>query len=265
MDALPARAARTARGNRLVAAALGPLVNRMVPSEPTPVTVKSGPARGLKVVIQPREEKFYWAGTHEPRVQDTLVEVLKPGATFWDIGAHCGFFTALASRLVGEAGRVVSFEPCPANRARLVACVEMNGLQNVEVRDVAVAGHDGEVSMKPISTSTTWRIVPAESGADDNAVTARRLDGLSPGLPVPDLVKIDVEGAELSVLEGASELLAGRRPPLLIEFHSEQGVTEARELLTGYSLAEIEERQWLATPAQAHRDAAASRAAERVQ
>jgi FkbM family methyltransferase len=229
---------------------LGPMVNRLVPAEDTPVIVRSGPAKGLSVVIRPREEKFYWAGTVEPGVQDALVEELGPGMVFWDVGAHCGFFTCLGSRLVGPGGEVVSFEPCEENRTRLDESVRLNAADNVEVRPWALGARSGRAKMQALSTSTTWSTVPdADREGREVDVRVRSLDDCMAELRAPDLVKVDVEGAELEVLKGARGMLAEAEPTLVIEFHSEGAVGAARELLPDHSFEQVDADQWVVRPA----------------
>jgi FkbM family methyltransferase len=246
INKLPGPLAVVARRNRIVARSLGPLVNRLVPISDTPVVVRSGPAKGLTIVIHPREEKFYWAGTHEQGVQQALLAHLRPGARFWDVGAHCGFFSMLASRLVGAQGEVVSFEPCDENRARLDEAVRLNGAGNVRVIPRAVGASSGTARMRAWATSTTWSTVaPEGSGGPLVEVQQRTLDECARELGPPDLIKIDVEGAELGVLEGAKNLIDSLTPRLIIEFHDEITLRRGTETLGGYSRSQVGTTQWL--------------------
>jgi FkbM family methyltransferase len=246
---VPGPLAGAARRNRVVAKSLGPLVNRLVPASETAVVVRSGPAKGLTIVIRPREEKFYWAGTVEPGVQEALLADLHEGARFWDVGAHCGFFTSLASRLVGSQGQVVSFEPCDENRARLTETVHLNDAGNVQIVPWALGASSGTATMREGETSTTWSTIPAE-GSNGKAVEVeqRTLDECARELEPPDLIKVDVEGAELEVLEGAKELIGSVTPDLIIEFHSPDALRAAREILGAYSLRQVGGLQWVASP-----------------
>jgi FkbM family methyltransferase len=255
MEAVPAPLVRAGRQNPVLRKLIRPLVNRVVPRHATPVTVKSGPAKGIRLVILPREEKFLWSGLHEPGFQRTLCERLGPGAVFWDVGAHCGFFTCLASRIVGDEGRVVAFEPSSENRKRLLGSVALNHGANVDVQPFAVSARSGEVAMQRHSTSTTWHLIqqtaPDEEAALHEAevkVSCRTLDELAKEFPLPDLIKIDVEGAEVDVLRGGRRLLHGHRPVLLVEVHSQEGPENAEALLDGYAFECVGDRRWLLTP-----------------
>src|SRR3954449_10981103 len=197
INKVPGSVAGAARRNRVVAKSLGPLINRLVPLSETPVVVRSGPAKGLTIVIRPREEKFYWAGTVEPGVQAELTSDLRPGARFWDVGAHCGFFSSLASRLVGPEGEVVCFEPCEENLARLTETVRLNEASNVRIIPSALGATRGTVQMRVGvgETSTTWSTIAGKSSNGEVIEVAQRtLDECAHEFEPPDLIKIDVEG-----------------------------------------------------------------------
>ncbi|GEM_PF-2002153 len=149
-----------------------------------------------------------------------LVDTLRPGMTFFDCGANLGFFTLLASRLVGPTGKVVAFEPTPTTYARLAAHVEGNNISNVDARPVAlgaVPGRASVVAVRPEAHTMNAVGVPAGDApvlAECDVVTID--DVLAGGTPVPDVMKVDVEGADLALLQGAEQLLRGPRCPVLV-------------------------------------------------
>jgi FkbM family methyltransferase len=200
-----------------VARTLAPVLNPLLPDRKTTVRVLGGPARGLRVVIEPRREKYYWTGGHERDVQAELVRLLCRGATFWDVGAHIGFFSMLAARLVGPAGRVHAFEPLAENRARLVAGIRANGFGHVIVDGRAVAAVDGEAMLHRHDSTLMWTLVEGLGDGAGHPVPCTTLDTLASELGVPDVVKIDAEGAELDVLAAARGLLANGRTAFLLE------------------------------------------------
>jgi FkbM family methyltransferase len=204
------------------------------------VTVRSGPAQGASLLIDARTEKFLWTGLHEPAVQQAMTALLQPGMTFWDVGAHVGFFTVLGARLIGDRGHVHAFEPVEANRARLSAALDKNGCSNVTIHDVALSSARGEAVLHAHESSAMWSL--AGEGEDGVTVRCETLDSL--GLPPPDLIKIDAEGVELEVLRGGGELLSTVRPALLVEFTTEELVEEARRLLPGYGFEHLEQHHW---------------------
>jgi FkbM family methyltransferase len=219
---------------------LRPLVNRLAPEGTAWVDVRSGPAQGISLLIDTRREKFLWTGLHEPAVQRAMTELLRPGMTLWDIGAHVGFFTLLGARVVGDQGRVHAFEPMAENRRRLEAAVERNRCGNVTVHPVALSSAPGEAVLHAHESSAMWSL--AGEGSEGETVRCETLDSL--GLPPPTVVKIDAEGVELEVLRGGGELLSSVRPALLVEFTTEALVEEARELLPGYVLEHLDGNHW---------------------
>jgi FkbM family methyltransferase len=234
----------TGRAARLVR----PLVNLLLTSDARPITVRSGPAKGIKLVINPRREKYYWTGTYERRVQEQIALLLRPGNTFWDVGAHIGFFTLLAARVVGESGLVQAFEPFHANRARLLGALELNHARNVALHDCALAAESCDRMLFAHEASSMWTLVPERGEQRRIRVDCRTLDELEGELGPPDLIKIDVEGAEIDVLRGGSRLLTERKPPLIVEFSDDSVRRDAQKLLNGgYKFASAGSRHWVLT------------------
>lgn len=159
----------------------------------------------------------------------------------FDIGAHAGFVTLCAAQIVADGGRVVAFEPLPANLENLRRHVELNGLRNVDVQPYALASESGTSRFHVGGDLSTGRL------AVDGTVEVRTatLDGLlaSGDVPLPDVVKIDVEGAEADVLAGAGELLRGRRPALILATHGVDRHAACLEVLAdrGYRVQVIRE------------------------
>ncbi len=199
-------------------------------------------------MINPRIEKYYWTGTYERGVQMQLTELLRAGSTFWDVGAHVGFFTLLASRLVGERGHVQAFEPLDANRARLDAALDLNGARNVTVHGCAVAARSGERMIYAHGASNMWTLVRERGEHESVRVECQSLDELAGAVGPPDLIKIDVEGAEVEALRGGRELLEQYRPALILEFSDAALLAEGRQVLPGYAFERIGDRQWLLSP-----------------
>jgi FkbM family methyltransferase len=220
-------------------------MNRLLPRGPTEVTIRSGPARGLRIVIDAQREKFYWTGNHEPHVQRELTRVLEPGMTFWDIGAHAGFFTMLASRAVGEPGAVHAFEPQPDNRSRLFDTVERNHAGNVTVHGFALSETRGEAVLHGRQASATWSLVERRGENGGVRVQCRTLDEVSQFVRAPDVIKIDVEGAELSVLQGGCRLLRHQHPVVIVEFMNEDVLAKAKRLLPDFEFTLLGKNHWL--------------------
>ena len=155
-------------------------------------------------------------GTYE-REQTLLFEqLLRPGGVVLDVGANVGYYTLLASVLVGDGGVVHAFEPEPRNAEFLRHHLRVNGVRNVTVQQAAVSDRAGTARFEFGSGSGTGHL--GESGTLE--VRTLRLDDYCAehGL-VPTAIKIDVEGAEMSVLFGARDTLARHRPTIFLSTH----------------------------------------------
>lgn len=153
-----------------------------------------------------------------------LVRLLRPGMTFVDIGAHHGLYAILAARAVGATGRVLAFEPSPTVARRLRWHLRLNAARRVELETCALAdrastmtlyvpigGVDTISSLRPPDLgSGRTRRVEVEVSTLDTITAARRFQAI-------DLVKLDVEGAELAVLAGATDVLRRHQPMWLFE------------------------------------------------
>jgi FkbM family methyltransferase len=183
-----------------------------------------GAGRGLRFNVA-RSHSAFILGNHEPEVQELLESVLRPGMTYFDVGANVGFFAMIAARLVGPSGRVVCFEPLPENARQIEHNSQLNGFTNITIRCEALGGSNRS-DVFNTSVEPTWGMLSTvgkrpEQASGQITVEVRTLDSLSRagGLPRPDLIKMDVEGAEAEALSGALDTLGTTRPLLVIELH----------------------------------------------
>ena len=175
-------------------------------------------------------------GRYEPQQSALFERTLKPGDTVFDVGAHAGYYTLLASRLVGPEGHVFAFEPNPRNLACLRRHVRLNRCDNVTVVEAAVARHTGAMRFDTSRGSGRGRL--CADGAAEVATVSLDQFAEERGI-VPSLIKIDVEGSEVEVLEGARRLLAGC-PPLVLSVHHGLGrACSALLLPLGYAMHKI--------------------------
>lgn len=171
----------------------------------------------------------YLTGDAEPEVQEALAELIEPGQTIYDVGANIGFFTILCARLVGPQGKVYAFEPIPENVVTLRHNIALNKLTNVIVVEQALSASTGtaEMFVSPWSAFHSLNVDGASKrenhGPDGGQITVATvtLDEFvqGDGISAPDLIKLDVEGAELLVAEGMRETLRTVQPLLLVEIH----------------------------------------------
>ena len=179
----------------------------------------------LVYVPSPLDRRGRHALLHPPRVHPAVLGFLSSGAVVIDIGANLGEWTVPLARAVGPAGRVLAIEPVPRTAAALEATLAANALRHAEVLRCAISDHDGTAEFAvPLVTSAridsgTARLGAARAGYEALHVPTRSLDSLAPerGLDRLDLIKIDVEGHERQVLEGAASTLERWRPVLVIE------------------------------------------------
>jgi FkbM family methyltransferase len=219
------------------------LSRRLLPTnERLNVRIEVGPAQGIFLEVNPRTGDAYRRGELELATQEALVERLRPGMIFYDLGANIGLFSLLAARLVGTGGRVFSFEPDAEVAARLRRNIEQNGFSNVTVVEAGVWSVNANLRFVPSGTSSPERssgkLVVGGSEAGGTPVRCIALDDFIQTAPPPDAIKCDVEGAELEALRGANRLLETRRPWILCEMHSETNDRAARDFLgrLGYEI-----------------------------
>lgn len=198
--------------------------------------IRRGPAHGLKWIAGSATHGC-WLGTYELQKQGALQRFVQPGMTIYDIGAQAGFYTLFFSRLTGENGRVYAFEPCPYEARFLVDHVRMNRLTNVKIFQAAVAERTSFVGISTDQGSCQNQICDAANTA--LMVPCIDLDSLS--LPQPDLIKIDVEGAESVVIGGAQKLLFEKHPVVFVALHSDEQRTNCAALLrqAGYAVYDL--------------------------
>lgn len=198
---------------------------RVVPSH-WAVPVIQGPMRGMRWVVGAQNHGM-WLGSYEAEKQLAIAASLRPGDTFFDVGANTGFFTLLGARCVGPTGTVVAVEPLPRNADCLERHVALNGLANVVVVRKAVSDFEGSGTFSEEGWST-GRLSPGAR----STVEVTTLDGLAQELGVePHVVKVDVEGAEIDLLRGARRLLEEVRPILFMAVHSVSLFEDLKKLL----------------------------------
>jgi len=181
-----------------------------------PRTMRRSMSENFVMDLDPRDGwqcGLLLCGQWEPETGGVLREHLKPGSVFYDVGANIGYTSLLAADALGATGSVVAFEPLPHNLRQLEANVTLNGYSNVRVvpfglsdrKETATihypAGGFELASMIRHQDTTVHETVEFVTG--DDLVAAQRL-------PPPDVIKIDVEGAEFKVLSGLRSTIDAR-------------------------------------------------------
>lgn len=193
-----------------------------------------------------------------------ILEYIRRGDTFVDVGAHVGYYTLIAAKVVGDEGRVFAFEPDPTNFSILERNVRLNGFANVTIERKAVSDSSGERNLY-LSTKNSGdhRLCQTDEKRAAVGVETVALDEYFRGKARRvDFVKVDTQGAELLVLAGMRTTLhMNPRARLLLEFwpHGLVGLggTGSRLLSLldelGYSVGKVERRRLLATFTPANR------------
>ena len=172
-----------------------------------------------------------WLGLYEHAKQRLIVREVRENTVFWDVGANVGFYTLLASMLVGS-GKVFAFEPVPRNLSYLKKHLALNEVVNAEVLPLAISDKNGSSSFETEDSGFMGRL----SDQGRLLVSTATLDGLvdeGKVLP-PDYVKIDIEGAELFALRGARQTFQRFHPTLFLATHGRQVERECCELLESW-------------------------------
>jgi len=216
-----------------VVADLRPLLARVI--GPFEVTCELFDGQQLRVMLpELAAVDLYRHGLIEPPVTAMLVDRLRPGMVFFDVGAHYGYFTLLAGRLVGPTGTVVAFEPS-RSAARLLT-ENVSHLDCVVVEQVAVQAETGTAVLSDfgprhsaLNTVLDGARVPARErrrlSRHMYEVPAVSLDDYSAMHNLsPTIVKLDAEGAELAILTGMRDVLGSASPLVVLETGDYEGM-----------------------------------------
>lgn len=187
-----------------------------------PAKVEAEFPSGFRMVIDCANsyERSVYLRNGEPDTYLYITRYLKPGMVFIDCGANLGFYSLLASRVVGPKGKVVAFEPTPGIYGRLIGHLELNRCTNARAVQMALGERSGRASICMVNSSNHGmnkvltdpgeaRLAECELGSLDEFITA-------PAGAQSHLVKIDVEGSEFAVLRGMDRILRTDPCPTLI-------------------------------------------------
>ena len=222
-------------------------VKRFLSGKSFEFTVDSGPSKGIKYELVLPEDKGIWIGNYEPQFASRLASEVKSGMVGYDIGSWHGYFSGVM--LANGASQVVMFEPLPQNRRRLDRLIALNPGYDMTIQSVALGDKNstakliqlGESSMAKLSDSP---FQPERSTGDQISVPLKTIDSMvsAGSIPLPDIIKIDVEGAECMVIRGALDTLLAAKPIVLAEVHSKGLLLELTNLLVsvGYSVEVID-------------------------
>jgi len=178
-------------------------------------------------------------GAHERPVFRELQKIIRPGATVYDVGANVGLFSARFARWIGAGGWLYAIEPNPLCVYFLRANLEHAGTGNFTILPVALSNRGGDCSFRINYGSSLLGVggdstVAGKPGHEIH-VEGRSLDTLIAAfnLRTPDFIKLDVEGAEASAVEGMMATLEKSRPDFMIELHGREAGSQTLRRLAG--------------------------------
>jgi len=192
--------------------------------------------------FEPAWEGILRTGDPEPETKPVFDTRLRADTVFYDIGAHIGFYSLLASPRVKQ---VFAFEPDPDNFQVVEEVIARNGLKNASAFSAAVSDSNGHLEFaRSMGLRMSGHIAGVGCDGGDSGESVRvptfTLDEFCLTHEIPTFIKIDVEGAEGAVLRGAAHLLRGHHPMLLVEVHREEYLSEVESLLAGYNIERLD-------------------------
>lgn len=212
--------------------------------------VDAGPARGLRYPVVLPEDKGVWVGTYEAEFAAALASAVRPDTVCYDVGGWRGYYSGIMA--LAGASSVFVFEPLPENVLRIRKLAALNPELPIKLIESAVGDRVGTSVFTVMPDSSMGKLADSsfqssESGVCEIEVGIVTLDSLieSGRIAPPEIVKIDVEGAELLVLQGFVSALKSHKPVLFLEIHSRELAKKCTGFLgnMGYGVVVLETRR----------------------
>ena len=164
------------------------------------------------------DKYIYITGEYESDVKSLLKKELKRGDTFLDIGANIGFYSILASKIVGTNGKVIACEASPKMVPRLKTNISLNNISNIEIIEKAISNESGQVKFYISDNLNSGMSSLRElNNVEPVIVNSIKLDDYCDKLPKIKLIKIDIEGAEHNAIKGMRKLINRDKPIIILE------------------------------------------------
>jgi FkbM family methyltransferase len=194
--------------------------------------VLSGPLRGLKLRFNSLIQGRVYFKAYERDKQLAFDKFLKRGDIFFDIGANIGLHSYYVSQHYPDV-RIFSFEPLKENANYIRETLTINSITNINVIEKAVSAASGEAFFDPSANNSTGTL--SDEIMKVKVSTISLDDFINQSGLFPDVIKIDVEGAESRVLEGVRVFLNKRRPVFVIELHSPEQDIKVADFLKEFN------------------------------
>lgn len=222
----------------------------ITPENPVAPFQTKHPFRLKANLANPEHQYLYFYGTHDERhVVAKLLKIIRPGDICWDIGANIGFYTCLLAAQVGDNGTVIAYEPASRTYGYLHENVSLNQFTNVTLVNKGLGDKQAQRHLYYSEAGLaegTASLKYTTGRAASERVTLDTIDNLTRELPIPDFIKIDVEGYQLEVLRGGEDCLKTYAPLIMAELKdvgetNRTDFSEIEQYITdlGYSLYEI--------------------------
>lgn len=210
------------------------LFGKLMPRRP--YRVLTGPLKGARFILGSMSGEGAGGSVYFNKIEveqtSAMVREIQSGDTFFDVGANVGYYTVLASRRVGPDGHVAAFEPVVRNVAFLQQHTVLNDARNVEILPLAISAETGFSSFAAGPHDSMGKL--DANGNGEMLVATVTLDEIAERInKMPDVIKIDVEGAEMDVFRGAVRILNEKRPKIFLSTHSTKLRTECLDHLRG--------------------------------
>ena len=209
------------------------------------VRMRSVYGEGLYFWLDKHTDNGFVLGFYEQELAELLSHYIRKDNVFYDLGAHWGYFTILASKFVGTKGKVYAFEPMPQNFLRLEQNIRINNVKNIAPLNVAVSDKKRTIkfSNSEDTFANTYINTNEENFVEVKAISLDQFTLEKSVLP-PHFIKIDVEGAEIDVLIGAERLIKEHGPMIHLSTHDVhlKGVDEKCKLWmydNGYGMKKL--------------------------
>jgi FkbM family methyltransferase len=205
------------------------------------IRVMSGPLKGMRWITD-ASNATCWLGVYENDKQRAMQELMMPGQVMFDLGANVGFYTLIGSRMVGDGGRVIAFEPARRNLPYLHRHLALNNIKNCEVIEAAVSSKEETVFFDVSTLPVSGHISQNREQPGYEVLTVVLDDLVNAGkIPPPDVIKCDIEGAEYEALIGTRQTLRKYRPTIVLATHGAEVHGRCCELLKdlGYEVTSL--------------------------
>jgi FkbM family methyltransferase len=219
------------------------IFNKLLPKN-RPVRIISGPLRRFKWYYFSSVPSFYFGHFEIKKVKLFVKDCLNK-KNILDIGANTGYYSLLASKYSSDNCRIYAFEPSLRNFDGLNKNIDCNNLKNVKTYQKAITDKNGEVFLKENSIGVLDTV---NNLVGDYMVKSISIDSFCEENNIyPDLIKMDIEGAELDALRGALNTLDKYSPIIFLSAHSEELERDCLSLLKklNYSYYRIEDRDFI--------------------